>query len=133
MAGQLPKVLAQGDAARLLTTKKQLFFFTQATGQRGFKNGLGWARAIPHLAAIHQPGAPAWQSHPAECWRDPGEPELATHPPSTARVGHPGSLLAASTRHLSSRVAPTKPSPEPAASARQKARKEEKSSLFQKA
>lgn len=114
---QLPEVLAQGDAARLLST--------QAMGQRGVKNSLGLGQIHPH------PGQPPIRRGISSEIRL--RTVLATHPLSAARSGHPGSLPAASTRRLRSRVAPTKPSAEPAASATQKARKEEKSSLFQKA
>lgn len=53
---QLPEVLAQGDAAHLLTACKQLLS-TQAMGQRGVKNGLGLGQSHPHpRAAMHQTG-----------------------------------------------------------------------------
>lgn len=128
MACQLPEVLAQGDAACLLAAHKQLFF-TEATGQRGVKQGLGLGQSHPPSRG----SPPSTRESSVAVTQAECEPGLATHPPSTARDGHPGSLPAASTRRLSSRVAPTKPSPEQAASATQKARKEEKSSLFQKA
>lgn len=135
MACQLPEVLAQGDAACLLAAHKQ-FFFTEATGQRGVKQGLGLGQSHPPSRGSHPPSRgspPSTRESSVAVTQAECEPGLATHPPSTARDGHPGSLPAASTRRLSSRVAPTKPSPEQAASATQKARKEEKSSLFQKA
>lgn len=125
---QLPQVLAQGDAAHLLTAHRQLLS-TQAARQRGVKTGLGLGQSHPPPQDSH----PGLRSDSKQCWWEPGELELTTYPLSKARSGQPGSLPVISTRRLNNRVAPTKPSPEPAASATQKARKEEKSSLFQKA
>lgn len=117
MAGQLPEVLTQGDAARFLPPHQQLLF-TRAVGRGEETAGVRpeWARGLS-----------------VKKWTLSLGSQLVTHPPSMTRAEHPLSLLVASILCLNNCVAPRKPSPEPAASTTQKARKAEKSSLFQKA
>lgn len=117
VACQLPEVLAQGDAACFLTTHQRLFL-TYTVGRGEEMAGL----------AQSGPGDRVLKSD-----SDPREPRLVTHPLSTTMAEYPLSLLVVSIRRLNNCVAPRKPRPEPAASTTQKARKEEKSSLFQKA
>ena len=73
---QLLEVLAQGDATHILAAYKQLFF-TQATGQRGIKNSLGWARAIPHP---RQPSISQEPQHGSQAQKSAGHsPAIHSH------------------------------------------------------